>query len=506
MDTNRPKAYSYVRFSSAEQAQGDSLRRQTEAATTYAEAHGLDLDTDLTFRDLGVSAYREKNVNDGALGQFIAAADSGKIAPGSFLLVEDLDRLSRAEPLVAMNRLADLVGRGIRVVTLNDGQEHNAESLTRLDGLIVPLVKASLAHEESAKKAKRLREVWKQKKARAAANGEILTAMVPAWLRVRDGEFEVNKRRAKVVKRIFDMAAAGHGKSAIARTLNVEGIATFGKSDGWHASYILKILRNPAVIGTFQPHKITHVDGKKKRVPHGEPIPGYFPEVIEPSLFYQVKHSRPGPSGKGNHLQRNLLSGLAFCARCGGKMSYANKGRGHQYLICDKARRFGKCDAPAVPYFDVFGAVMLALDDFRPFEVDGNAVQEREREIDALAGQIAECQETIGRFVDSLGRVSSPTMEQHLIDEEATLAALKTQRAALQEKGAARVDLSRPLDLDLDDDPVMEYILFEGDRPVPKDKVEAVRAGRAHIAAEIRRVVERVEVIKGESVKIIPKG
>ncbi|MCH9000226.1 MAG: recombinase family protein, partial [Proteobacteria bacterium] len=381
MATNRATAYSYQRFSTPDQMKGDSLRRQTEAATAYAEAHGLNLDTDLTFHDLGISAFRGANVNDGALGQFIAAADSGKIAPGSFLLVESLDRLSRAEPLVALNRLADLVGRGIRVITLDDGQEHNAESLTRLDGLIVPLVKASLAHEESAKKSKRGRAAWTQKKKRAAANGEILTARVPAWLRVRDGKMETDMRRAKIVRRIFDLSAAGHGKAAIARQFNEGKVATFGTADGWHASYIQKILRNEAVIGTYQPHRNTYVDGKRKRAPEGDPIENYFPAVVEPSLFYQVKHSKPGPSGKGDHLQRNLLSGLVFCARCDGRMNYANKGRGHVYLICDNARRKRTCDAPAVPYFPTFSYVLAHLDEFRRYDPDGTATHERDREL-----------------------------------------------------------------------------------------------------------------------------
>ena len=54
---HRPRAYSYIRFSTPEQMKGDSLRRQTEAAEKYAAINGLDLDDELTFRDLGVSAY-----------------------------------------------------------------------------------------------------------------------------------------------------------------------------------------------------------------------------------------------------------------------------------------------------------------------------------------------------------------------------------------------------------------------------------------------------------------
>ena len=52
---NRPKAYSYLRFSTPGQLEGDSLRRQTEAARAYAERHGLEL-SDLSYRDLGKSA------------------------------------------------------------------------------------------------------------------------------------------------------------------------------------------------------------------------------------------------------------------------------------------------------------------------------------------------------------------------------------------------------------------------------------------------------------------
>ncbi|MEO5344728.1 MAG: recombinase family protein, partial [Gammaproteobacteria bacterium SHHR-1] len=37
-------AYSYIRFSSPIQMQGNSLRRQLDAARAYAEAHGLVLD------------------------------------------------------------------------------------------------------------------------------------------------------------------------------------------------------------------------------------------------------------------------------------------------------------------------------------------------------------------------------------------------------------------------------------------------------------------------------
>src|SRR5262245_28390478 len=114
----RIKAYSYLRFSTPEQAQGHSFERQYKAAKDYASKHGLDLQ-DVSFQDLGVSAYRGSNVTEGALGQFIAAVDDGSVARGSYLLVENLDRLSRDRIMPALNRFSALLEKGVTVVTLS---------------------------------------------------------------------------------------------------------------------------------------------------------------------------------------------------------------------------------------------------------------------------------------------------------------------------------------------------------------------------------------------------
>ena len=90
-----PKAFSYLRFSTPEQMKGDSYRRQTEAAQAYATKHGLELDDSLTLRDKGISAYQGRNATDGRLSAFLSAVETGRVRPGSYLLVESLDRLSR---------------------------------------------------------------------------------------------------------------------------------------------------------------------------------------------------------------------------------------------------------------------------------------------------------------------------------------------------------------------------------------------------------------------------
>src|SRR5262249_23834653 len=56
-----PRAYSYLRFSTPEQAKGDSRRRQLAFAEEMAAELKVPLDDSLCLQDLGVSAFRGKN-------------------------------------------------------------------------------------------------------------------------------------------------------------------------------------------------------------------------------------------------------------------------------------------------------------------------------------------------------------------------------------------------------------------------------------------------------------
>ncbi|MDO9429739.1 MAG: recombinase family protein, partial [Phenylobacterium sp.] len=89
----KPKAYSYIRWSSDRQTSGDSLKRQLELSEAYAAEHGLELDNRL--KDEGVSAYHGLNRTKGDLSIFLEQIKTGEVAPGAYLLVESLDRVSR---------------------------------------------------------------------------------------------------------------------------------------------------------------------------------------------------------------------------------------------------------------------------------------------------------------------------------------------------------------------------------------------------------------------------
>src|SRR3954453_3798890 len=117
----KPLAYSYVRFSSPEQAKGDSLRRQTELRDGWLTRNAVRLDASLTLEDKGVSGFTGEhrgNPDRHALAAFVDLVKKGRITRGSYLIVESLDRLSREDILPALTLILDLIQSGIRIVQL----------------------------------------------------------------------------------------------------------------------------------------------------------------------------------------------------------------------------------------------------------------------------------------------------------------------------------------------------------------------------------------------------
>ena len=182
----RPKAFSYVRFSSPEQAKGDSFRRQIEQARDYARRNGLDLDE--SFRDDGVSAFNGKHRGPkAALGRLVEQIKTKETPAGSYLLIESFDRLSRQDILTALKFFLELIDEGIIIVTLGDGERVYSKATIDISDLMMSLFIMSRAHEESATKSKRVAAAWLAKRAKARETGQAMTSRCPGWLRLVGG-------------------------------------------------------------------------------------------------------------------------------------------------------------------------------------------------------------------------------------------------------------------------------------------------------------------------------
>lgn len=359
------KAYSYLRFSSQRQAQGDSLRRQLALATAYALEHDLELD-DVPIQDAGVSAFRGAN-RDAALGEFLRLVREGHIERGSYLLVESHDRMSRQNVETAMRQFLEIIELGIVVVTLMDSQVYRSGQV-EMHHLMLSLVKMAQANEESVKKSERGSAVWSARRDAARESGSIIgNASLPTWICKSDGQFALNNDNVLIIQRMFDMAKAGRGYAQIAKALNDDEIPTFRSGTLWRSATIGSFLKNRSVIGEYQPHRM--IDGE--RVSEGEAIIDYYPQIISAADFLDVnqqinqRNHHSGSYRRGSF--NNLFSGILKCA-CGTPLTFHNKGtseRPNAYLVCNQAIATS-CEAKNIRYKFLEPQVLAALSHTRP--------------------------------------------------------------------------------------------------------------------------------------------
>jgi DNA invertase Pin-like site-specific DNA recombinase len=397
----RPKAYNYVRFSTPEQAEGDSYRRQTEAAAAYARIHGLELDAELTYTDLGVSAFTGANARTGALAAFLEAVKDGTVPKGSHLLVENLDRITRADVLEAQELFTGIIRRGITLVTLVDQRSYSAESIiANPTDLIVAILTMMRGREESMVKSHRVKQAYERKRADAANGTERVpfTRMLPGWLRWNDKKrcHEVIKERAAILRDIFAKADKGRSKHTIARALNEAGAEPWGvgkrKGKHWHSSYIQKLMTNAAVVGTFTPHRVTKdKTGKRKRdrTPLAA-IEGYFPAVIDRDVFARVSAQAKARAARGRHADaapKSIFSGLLRCAHCEGSVVRVNKGE-HAYLVCERAHQRAACRYLAAKYENAESALIERVKWLHEWAPRGHDTATIEADIEKLTREI----------------------------------------------------------------------------------------------------------------------
>jgi hypothetical protein len=307
------KAYSYQRFSSPEQRKGASIARQTEKRNAFIAKHGLTLDTSVKMIDAGVSAHRGKHRQDKhCLGAFLKRVDAGEIPVGSYLIIESLDRLTREEVGDGLELLLSITRAGINVVQL-EPVEVIYKKPVQLNQLLIGIMELQRGWSESKMKSERVGDSWKRRKQKARESNAVMTGVVPFWLKREGDKIVVRAEGAKIVKRIFEMSAAGMGLTLIVKKLNAENIptprsVTWGDRGRWNTVSLNKLLRNESVLGIYQPRD---VDCKTD----GEPIEGYYPAVIDSALFYRVQKglSARRRNGVGRSTSNtNILKGLLF--------------------------------------------------------------------------------------------------------------------------------------------------------------------------------------------------
>ncbi|TMM45432.1 recombinase family protein [Colwellia ponticola] len=356
------KAYSYIRYSSPQQAKGDSFRRQLAATQAYCDKNGYELDQELSiYKELGISGFSGDQEN---LKRFIQDCETGKIEKGSLLIVENLDRLSRKKINVAMRQFLHLL-EYVNIYTtqdekkylhIKDDEDDVAEKNdNQMLDIITSLVIMSRAYNESSTKQKRLKESWDER--RENIQTKKLTSLIPHWLNLSKDKatFHIKKDRVEIIKYIYDKCIEGVGVTQLVRQLN-NNLDQFptptSKSKLWARTSVSRILTDKSVLGEYQPHIGKHGGiGDKKRKPLGDPILDYYPQVIDEETFLKAQIARKsrvvGRGKLSNEHFSNLYRSFIKCGHCDGKMEFVNKGndrvKGGKYLTCANSKRGGEC-------------------------------------------------------------------------------------------------------------------------------------------------------------------
>ncbi|MDR2288590.1 MAG: recombinase family protein [Serratia marcescens] len=332
-------AYSYVRFSTKVQATGTSLERQLKASKEFCIKHQLEL-SPISFNDLGISGY--KAVRRPELEQMLEAIKSGDIQPGSYILIEAIDRLSRKGISHTQDVLKAILSHGVNVAFVGEDSKTlmntvlTKESLNDLSSVILVALAADLAYKESLRKSK----LVKAAKAIArdkAKSGKVLPARVSFWLEYQSDHYVFNDKLS-IIKDIVRLRQEGKGYRTIASYLNDRGIPSpTGKK--WTHSSIVVILNNHSLYGAYQTNQM--IDGQL--VPDTL-IPDYYPALITYEEFLQLKGDGVN-SAAGAKPSDNPFAGLIRC-QCGSSMRLRvrrNKASEYQYHYCIASVE-GGCD------------------------------------------------------------------------------------------------------------------------------------------------------------------
>ena len=510
-------AYIYIRLSSQAQAWGDGERRQHDAALRFVETHGLPVVE--TLQDIGVSAFRGDNALTGELGRFLQRCESGEVPPGSVLVAESLDRLTRNRVNEALLLLLNITQHGVRIGLTAQNVILDLASYAAFFPILADMMRSN---SESEHKSFRSLANW-QTKRKQAKQGVIVTSQVPRWLEVRDGKIHVLEDRAQLVRRIFDMYVQGYGRGVIARTLMKEGISAWNtRKPVWHESYVNKLLCNRAVVGEYIAEFKTEEGGMGQEV-----ITGYYPEIINPALFDRVRDMaflrKKGQRGRKGKKFANLFQKLARCSVCGATMGYHNatqdKTRKNgvrpwaHYLTCNSAHAGHGCSNRR--YFNylylenfVLSGTIDDLDIAAAAGIHDAELKQHANRIASFEGRLDHVAVSIQKFMTVLKDNALEDMEEigqqlaELHQERRTLrdqlaqaraeatAARQAAEDSTQFRGRSDTDALSP------DTGLPEYVDMSD---------EAIYARRARIALQMRSVIESITCSPDHTVKIVMK-
>jgi len=197
------------------------------------------------------------------------------------------------------------------------------------------------------------------------------------------------------------------------------------------------------IFGCATPH-VTRTDddtGARRDEPL-EPIPNYYPAVVDPELFERVSGRLGTTAARGRNAglpPTSLVAGVAKCARCGSTMLRVSKGKPpkakYTYLVCSKAHARAKgCEYQPVRYECVEEALRANARAIVETAPRGTDTTELEQEIEGQNSIIDLLVDEQRFLVEEVIKHKSPAMRRALRDKEIELKAATDELAKMRQR------------------------------------------------------------------------
>ncbi|MCF7716487.1 recombinase family protein [Aeromonas jandaei] len=336
------KTHIYTRVSKTSQQEGSGLDEQLARIEEYIQDNPAQFQGEpQQWQDVGLSAYKNKNIVDGQLGEFIKLVEEGKIGKGHALVIYSLDRLSRRSGWDDTS-IQKIVKAGV------DIHDVSTPVILRNDdalGQILMLLIVSRGNNESKIKSERSTAGWAARLRDTLENGKVFTRKLPFWLSAdENNNYVVIPDQVEIINNIFKDYTNGLSCPMIARKLNEASIKTSTDSQ-WRSTTISKLIKDERLIGSF------------RRASDKSLIPNVFPVVVDEELFAIanriIKVNASGIKGRPreNNATReinNIITGFVRCGKCGAKVTTSRNARGVRYVVCLNRRNYELCGQKSI--------------------------------------------------------------------------------------------------------------------------------------------------------------
>lgn len=344
-------AYNLYRVSTKKQVDknGDDIPMQKKACRDFARQMGWTVGKE--YEEKGISGFKVSAQNRDAIQELKEAALRGEF---HILLVFMFDRIGRIDdetPFV----VEWFAKHGVRVWSVKEGEQRFESHTDKLTNYI----RFWQASGESEKTSMRIKTRMRQ----LTLDGQYTGGVIPyGYQRVKTGKINkkghdvydiaIEPEEAEVVRMIFRMTITdGYGSHQMASYLNSHGYKTH-KGSKFQCNTVLRILKNKIYCGY-----LISGDVSSDFLPRIKIIEQSDYDMAQKIIAQRDVKNREKSQIALNNKGNGMISGNAYCAHCGGKLTttrhidkYVRKDgteykQAHiKYLCSYKARKLCECD------------------------------------------------------------------------------------------------------------------------------------------------------------------